>query len=211
MEQIFETIKQFIIEYGLLAVFTVGFLEEIIFAIPSTLVFLGAGFFLIDPSLSLGWDLFYRVMQIAFWGSMGVTIGSFFIYGIFYYGGKVAIDKYGRYLGISWGSINKLQQKFSQGWADEIVFVFLRSMPIWSMTVISAFAGLVRWSWKKFGIYTFIGTSVRFIILLFLGWKFGSAYRFLASRLEEIYFYGTIILLVSLIVLLVFVFRKKKA
>jgi len=206
--EVLDIIRQFLITYGMPAIFLVGFLEEIIFVIPSSTTFLAAGFFLVDPTLPLGLIVLSTVFKIAFWGSLGVTIGSFLIYGIFYWGGKAAIDKYGRYLGISWEGINRLEQKFAKGRVDEIVFVLLRASPIWSMTLISAFAGLIRWPWKKFGIYTFFGTVVRVFILGLLGWKFGVAFDYLGDRFENIELYGTIILAVFFFAMLVYVFKN---
>lgn len=209
METTFRLIEQFLVNYGLLAVFLVGLFEEIFFPIPSSLTFLAAGFFLVKPTLFWGTALFV-IAKIAFWGTLGITIGSFFIYGIFYWGGKTTVDKYGKYLAISWKDFDNLEKKFAKGRGDELIFFLLRASPIWSMTLISAFAGVIRWPWKKFSLYTFLGTLIRLLILVFLGWNFGEAYRQLGQRFEGVQFYGTIILVVLSLGLFYYFLKKQK-
>lgn len=210
VDVLFGLIQQFISSYGIAAVFFVGFLEEVIFIIPSSLVFLAAGFFLVDAGLPLGAAISMIAIKVAWWGSLGVTIGSYAIYALFYWGGKAAVGKYGRYLGIGWESITKLERRFAKGHADELVLFLLRAMPIWSMTLVSAFAGLIRLPWKEFGLYTFLGTMVRLFLLGFLGWKLGAAYYHWAGWLEKAQIYGSIILLGLFVVFLIYVFRRRR-
>jgi len=183
-----------------LAAFLVGFLEEIFFIVPSSLIFLAAGFLAVDPGLSFWEALSVVLLGLTFWGALGVTIGSFFIYGVFYWGGKLMADKYGKYLGIKWDEIEKIERKFSAGHTDEFVVFFLRAIPIWSITIVSAFAGVIRLSWKTFAIYTLLGTAVRITVLGMVGWSLGEAYQLFADKLDKWELIGTIVLALVMII-----------
>src|SRR3989304_3974586 len=79
--------------FGPWSVFFVVILEEVLIPIPSPLVLMGAGFLLVPAGIPLTdalWQIFLIVMLPA---SIASTIGSFFAYGIGYYGGKPAVKK----------------------------------------------------------------------------------------------------------------------
>lgn len=208
MDYIFTLTREFLLNYGILAVFLIGVIEEVFFIIPSSLIFLATGFFIIDPGLSFWPALGSVLFNITVWGALGVTVGSFFVYGVAYWGGKFFIDKYGRYFGISWEEIRKVEERFSAGRADETVIFILRALPIWSITIVSAFCGLIRISWKTFGLYTFIGTAFRITILGMLGWKFGEAYQYFGEQLSAWEKYGTISLAVLGVAVLFYFYKK---
>jgi membrane protein DedA with SNARE-associated domain len=43
--------------------------------------------------------------------ALGVTLGSFVTYSLGYFGGKPAIEKFGKYFGLSWNSVQKFHNK----------------------------------------------------------------------------------------------------
>lgn len=204
----FDLFQQFLLRYGAAAVFGAGFLEEVVFIIPSSLVFLAAGFFLVDPGLPWGMAVLLIAVKVAFWGSLGVTFGSYVVYGFFYWGGRAAIDKYGKYFAVSWERIAALEKKFARGRADEWALFLLRATPIASMTLISAVSGFIRLPWKTFGVFTFLGTMARLFILGFLGWKFGAAYQAWAERLEVWERYSTLLLLAGAAIAAFWIYKK---
>lgn len=191
-------------------IFLVGFLEEVIFIIPSQLIFLGVGFFFIDPALPIGRELLVLVIKMSFWGALGVTLGSYLVYGLFYWGGKRFLENYGRYIGVKWEAIAKLEQKFNESWMDESVIFILRALPIWSMTVVSAFAGLIRIKWREFGLFTFLGSVVRVAALILIGWQLGELYYLAADRLGKIEIFGTLALLILSLFFFVYYFYWRK-
>ncbi len=210
MENLLSLIEAWLANYGIIAVFLLGVLEEVLFIIPSSLMFLATGFFLIDHSLSFWAALASVLWKLSFWGALGITVGSFFIYGIFYWGGKAFLDRYGRYLGISWAEVEKIEKKFSAGAKDEIAIFVLRALPFWSITIVSAFCGLIRLSWKTFGFYTFLGSAVRIAILGMAGWELGGAYDIFGGRLLQWEKYGTIFLIVAVVAIAFYFFYKNE-
>ena len=80
--------EQFVQAYGILAVFVVGILEDVLFVVPSALVFMGAGFLLLPQRATFG-DVFAdAVMRVGLPAAAGVTLGALVIYWIVYVGGK---------------------------------------------------------------------------------------------------------------------------
>ncbi|MFH1759340.1 MAG: VTT domain-containing protein [Patescibacteria group bacterium] len=200
MEYGLDLAREFIINHGSLAVFLMGILEEIFFPIPSSLVFLAAGFFMVAPGTSLEAAFLLILIHIAFWGSLGVAIGSFLIYGLFYWGGKLFLQKYGKYFGVSWEEVEKIEGRFAQRNADGWLIFLLRALPICSITVVSVVAGAMRIPWRKFGFATLTGAFVRLVILGFAGWQMGEAYELIGDQLLYWEKWGTVALLVVAVI-----------
>lgn len=170
---------------GAAGVFLAAFLEEVIAPIPSTMVLLGSGFILASGPLSS--DTFISlVFTIAIPASLGMTIGSLFVFGVAWFFGKPAIEKWGKWLGFSWEDVEKSREKFSRGPKDEITLFSLRAIPIVPSVAISAFAGIVRFPLKTYLICTFLGSIVRALILGFIGSRVGALYFAYADRISEV-------------------------
>jgi membrane protein DedA with SNARE-associated domain len=191
-----ETLEALIIAHGSIAVFFIGILEEVVFVIPSAAVFLGAGFLLIPANTSFLDAFGLAVVRIGIPVSLGVTIGSLFIYGLVYAGGKPALKRWGRYLGISWEEIESTLKRFTAGKSDEILLFSLRALPIFPISVVSAACGLVRIKWQEFVWTTLAGAFVRATGTALVGWRVEKAYAVYAAQFEVVEKYGLVILLV---------------
>lgn len=175
--------------YGPLGIFLASIIEEIIAPIPSTIVIMGTSFIFLK-GVSISPEAFLRLfINIVLPASLGVTIGSLFIYTITYFAGKPFLERWGKYLGVSWDDIERAEEKFENSHSDEIILFLVRAVPIVPSVAISAFCGFIRFNLKKYVIITLLGTVVRASILGFIGWQFGSLYQTAAkeiSYLEEI-------------------------
>lgn len=191
-----EIIESFILTYGSLAVFFIGILEEVVFVIPSAAVFLGAGFLLIPPNISFLDAFGLAAVRIGIPMSLGVTIGSFFIYGLIYAGGKPAVRRWGRYLGLSWDEIQTTLKRFTVGKTDEILLFLFRALPFFPISIISAACGLVRLPWKEFLWTTLAGAFVRATGVALVGWRVEKAYAAYAAQFEVVEKYGLVVLIV---------------
>ncbi|HTX60957.1 MAG TPA: VTT domain-containing protein [Methanobacterium sp.] len=188
-EQIILYLEGILLAYGALGVFIGSIVEEIIAPIPSTLIIMGTSFILLKGVAITPETLFTLFMFVVLPASIGVTIGSSAIYILAYYIGKEFVDRWGKYLGISWGSLEKAQKKFENSRSDEILLFLVRAIPVVPSIAINVFCGFIRYDLKKFLVITFLGTMVRAFILGFLGWQFGSFYQSISteiSGLEEI-------------------------
>jgi membrane protein DedA with SNARE-associated domain len=196
-------LEEFIITYGSWGIFFGSILEEIIAPIPSTAVIMGSSFFIMENS-QISVQAFEKLfLYIALPAAAGVTIGSLLIYGIVYQLGKPFVDRWGKYLGLSWKEIEKTEEKYSKNNLMELSIFTTRALPIVPSIVISAFCGFIKFDIKKYITITFFGTLVRAFILGFLAWQFGSLYRQIESELaisEEIVIIGLVIAIISFII-----------
>ena len=170
-------IESLISQYGVWGVVIATFIEEIIAPIPSALVPIAAGFFLIPPEAQFAEAILRALFTIALPIAIGVTIGSMIVYSIAYKGGKPIIDRFGGWFGLKWESIERMQRYFSGGRKDEVMLVLLRLVPILPGVGISGFAGVIRYPFITFVIATFIGVYIRSVLLGLLGWQAGELYR----------------------------------
>jgi len=121
---------------------------------------------------------------IAIPASLAATLGSLFVYGIAYFFGKVAIKKFGKFLDISWREVRKITKKFEKGYKDDLLIFGLRILPVMPLSPVSFACGVVRYDWKRFILLTLLGCIPRYLVLGFLGWKFGAEYQSIASKLS---------------------------
>jgi len=211
IEKIIAYIQPIIVEYGALGVFLATLLEEIIAPIPSPLVSLMAGFFLLPSGekalIEIVWQaLFIIALPVAF----GITIGSIAIYGIGYIGGKPAIEKSKKWLGLKWSDIEKMESKLIRGSGDEIMLFALRLMPIVPGAAISGFCGIVRYPLKNFAVVTFLGSFTRALLLGIVGWYAGDAYTTYSEIISKTEKYLFVILVVLAIFFLARFYVKRK-
>jgi len=171
--------------YGPWSVFIGVIIESVIVPIPSPLIIMGAGFVLISADLKFFEALGPIVLQIVLPGSIASTLGAYIGYGIGYFGGKPMIDRWKGFLGFSWGDVEAMERRFKDSGIKASIF-FLRAVPIFPLSVISAAAGLLRLPLKPFSLWTFYGTIPRCLLLAYLGWGLGETYHGIAKGIDRV-------------------------
>lgn len=207
IETVIYLLEQYILPLGGFGVFSAEVIEEVIVPIPSAMILLGSGFlFLKGPlTLALIFTLFFTIVIPA---TLGLTLGSLVIYGLAYKGGKPFLDKYGRWLGVSWADVEVVNQKFATGVFDEWSLVLARVFPIIPSVLIAAFCGLTRMSLRKYITLTLIGAFFKALILGLVGWQVGGLYLKYAGIIGHIE--NTIFALIILGTVGFIVYRKFK-
>lgn len=197
LEKITSYIQPIVLEYGALGVFLATLLEEVVAPIPSPLVPLTAGFFLLPAGAGILETIWRALFIIAFPVALGITIGSTAVYGIGYWGGKPVIEKSKRWLGLSWEDMEKTKRKLTRGRGDEIALFILRVLPIVPGAAISGFCGIVRYPLKTFAAVTFLGALVRALALSVAGWYAGAVYTMYIATISKIenYIFAVFIIL----------------
>lgn len=205
ISEITSWILSLIKEHFVLGVIIGVLIEGIIAPIPSPLVLMTAGFVLgeIYPFMGLGSALTKILFLITIPASIASLIGSYFVYGIAYFGGEPVVKRFKGLLGIEWKDILKLKKRFSS--KQNIILVFLRALPIIPLSLVSAAAGFLKIEWKGYGFFSFIGMVPRCFLLAFVGWQFNSVYVQIAQRVE-----GAENLLTYLIILLIIIYIMLK-
>lgn len=196
-------------EYGSIGVFLAALLEEIIAPIPSSLVAMFAGFFLVPTEYTWLQAIVVAFSEVAIPMSIGVTLGSLIFYAIAYFGGKPIILRYGTWFGLSWELIEKTEEKFIKGYTDEIILLSLRSLPFVPSVAISAFCGLVRYPIKTFIILSFVGSLIRSVIMAMIGWYVRDAYTAYAEIMSHMEKYVLIAIVIAFTAFLFLRLRKK--
>lgn len=177
IEWLLSYIQTVFLTLGPWGVFILAVVQELIPPIPSTLVTVSAGFVFLagDP---MSWASIVKLfLYVGLPIAGGLTLGSLAIYGLVYWGGKPLLDTYGKYMGLSWGDIEKLQSYMRGHVWDDFVFFAARSFPLIPSLAINVFGGLVRWPLWKFITYTFFGTIIRSMWSGFIGWEFANVYQ----------------------------------
>ncbi len=207
-----ELMRYFVAAYGLAAVFLLGVIEEIVVFIPSSIIFIAIGFLLIDPYASGFYAVVTSIFKIGLPGALGVTLGSFLLYRLVYWGGKPFVEKWGRYINLNWQKIEKLNKKFTSGHIDEFALLFLRIVPILPVSTVTIFCGLIRLNLREFLLTTFFGTFIRVTSLSLLGWYLGKEYEKYAWQIAafEKYFLIALIIIFISSVIYFYIYGKQK-
>jgi membrane protein DedA with SNARE-associated domain len=195
-----------VLPLGAFGVFAASVIEEVIAPIPSALVMTMSGFLLVSGPIS--WSIVSSLLfKVALPAALGVTLGSYVVYYAARYGGKFVIEKWGKYLGLYWSDIEKLQKKLSGTKKDELIIGGARVLPIVPSVAISAFCGILQMNAAKYFIISFIGVFFRGIILGTLGWQVGNIYEKYAKAISSA---ENVILISTILIVLMFVVLKYK-
>lgn len=171
---------------GARSIFWAGIIEQVISPIPSVLIPMGGGALLIAKNLPLGLALIQIGKIISFPYALAVTVGSSVLYLGSFYGGKVLIEKFGKFFALSPKSIERFKNRFTRGFKDELLIFLLVALPVTPISLIAASCGVIGIGPLEFYPLVFLGTLVRATFLGWLGWQAGGAYQLISSGLNVV-------------------------
>jgi membrane protein DedA with SNARE-associated domain len=209
LEKLIQITQSIVSAGGPAGVFAAAILEEILFLIPSPIVPMAAGFFLLSPQADFTEVASRAIFYIAIPVSLGLTIGSIVPYSICYFGGRPAIKKWGRFISLNWETIEKTEKKFVRGYRDEFILLGLRILPVVPSVAISGFCGLIRYPVFRFLTVTAFGAAIRGFLLGLLGWYVGTAYLKYAQMISQIEKYLFVLAGIVGIIIIIWFMRKK--
>lgn len=111
-------------------------------------------------------------------GAVGCTIGSIFSYWLGLIGGRPLVEKYGKYIFVSHRDINRADKWFLR-YGDSAIFIS-RLLPV-VRTFISFPAGISKMHFKRFVIYSFVGSFIWSLGLAYIGFILGNNWLSLKS------------------------------
>lgn len=191
-------ITNFIASVGYLGIFLLMTLESACMPMPSEIVMPFSGF-----AAQRG-DLNFFAVVIA--GTLGCVAGSLISYVVGYYGGRPLLEKYGKYVLITKHDIAIADKWFTRD-GNKAVFVG-RLLPI-IRTFISLPAGVARMDFKKFVVYSFIGSVPWCLVLAYVGVILGNNW----GLLEQYWIYFDIATVLGIVAFLAYagyqIFIKK--
>lgn len=193
--------------HGQLAVFIGVMIEQIIVPIPSPLIIMGAGALLILPELSIPQAFLQILWIIVLPGSIASTLGSYIGYTLSYYGGKALVIRLRRFLEVDWEQIERLEKRF-QGKKEAWSIFLSRAIPVFPISLISIFAGLLRIPIRPFTLYTFLGSIARCFFLGFFGWWVGATYEKVATHLDSLETLVSVLILIGMVITFGYLYYK---
>ena len=191
-----------ILPWGAGGVFVASVVEEVVAPIPSALVMTMSGFLLVVGPVSVK-TILALIFKVAIPAALGVTLGSYVVYGIARWKGRPIIERLGKYVGLYWGDVEKLQAKLSGTRKDEIVIGVARVIPFVPSVAISAFCGILGMNASKYFYITFLGVFLRALILGAIGWQVGNLYEKYAEMVSHLESYVLYTILAAIIVFVV--------
>jgi membrane protein DedA with SNARE-associated domain len=191
--------------HGYLGLFFAAFAETLFPPIPSEVIFPLAGFIGFKSNFT-----YLETFFMAVCGALGATIGAIIIYFISLNLGRPAIIKIGKYIFVSERKIDAAERWFEK---YGIYAVFFGRMAPGVREIISVPAGIAKMPIAKFTVFTFFGSLVWSVILVFAGYLLGNSWDTMSESLSD-YFTIISIIIIILIVILVALYillsRKRK-
>lgn len=166
--QFLSTLFQTIDWAGVVVIMT---LESANIPIPSEVTMPLAGWLLVQDQGGTWWQ---ALLLGGLWGGVGCTIGSVISYALGYYGGRPLVERYGKYIMINPGDLERADRWFAR-WGDWTTFIS-RLLPI-VRTFISFPIGVMRLHFWRFTVLSFVGSFIWCAALAVGGWFFGSRWE----------------------------------
>lgn len=182
-----------------------AFIEELIAPIPSPVVMTLAG--------SLASAEKYTIIGLtllALTGAIGKTIGSYIIYFISSIAEDFVLNKIGKFIGVTHKDVESISKKLNGGKRDDVVLFLLRAIPIIPTAPVSVVCGLIKINLKTYLYSTFLGTFVRNIIYLYLGFTSLNAVENINSDINNLEKFGYMVILVFVSLIFYFIYKQKK-
>jgi len=166
---IVQVIQDMVLRPDLTSAFTLltsSFINELFPVSPYSIVLSSQMLFLKGP---LSFALITKLLLlVSIPVGIGTALGALPVYGVAYLGGKPAIEKLGKYVWLSWNSVEKVESRFKGSWYDEVVFLILRSIPLIPYLPITVAAGIMRMPLIPYFFLTSIGATIRMMIMFMI-------------------------------------------
>lgn len=182
-ELIFNSIKK----NGNISVLIGGLIEQVIVPIPSPIIPMAAGFFFVPQGVQgLGKITKTLFFKAALPFAIGSTVGSTIVYLAAWFGGKFLINKYKKWLEITWSDVETIKEKYFKGHIyDEMIIFLSRAIPVVPSVLFSAACGAVRINPISYYLTTTLGLLTRGMLLGWVGWQSGEALFAVSKGLDR--------------------------
>lgn len=138
--------------------------------LPSEIIMPFSGYLVSTGQFNLWW--------VGFFGALGCLIGSILSYWLGMVGGRPLVEKYGKYILISHHDLDIADRWFKK-YGEAAVFIG-RLLPV-IRTFISFPAGISKMHFKRFMVYSFLGSLPFCLALAYVGQKLGENREVLRS------------------------------
>jgi membrane protein DedA with SNARE-associated domain len=173
LNRLVDAVTNAIGNHGIPAVFLLMVLESACLPVPSEVIMLFAGYLVSLHRMSLTGAVLA--------GTAGNIVGSWIAWGVGMSGGRVLLERHGRYVHITPARLDMADRWFER--RGERIVLIARCLPI-IRTFISLPAGVARMPFWRFTIYTAVGSLPWVLALTLLGVQVGSKWDQWHKRIE---------------------------
>jgi len=198
LHEIVDFIVNTVSQLGYAGIFIMMFLESSFFPFPSEVVMVPAGYLAFKGEMNIFLAIFF--------GISGSLTGAIFNYLLALKFGRAFLSRYGKYILIKEGTLNKMEDFFAKH--GHISTFSGRLIPA-VRQYISLPAGLAKMNLWKFSLYTSLGAGIWVLILTLLGYFIGSNQALINEYLRIIVI--TILILLSIFILFYIRIKMKKS
>ncbi len=191
-------ILDWISNYGYLGIFFLMALESATLPVPSEIVMPFAGYLVYSEG-------HMSLIGVILAGSIGCTVGSIAAYVVGYYAGRPIILRYGKYILLREKHLVSAERWFAK-YGDKATFI-ARLLPV-IRTVISLPAGIAKMNFKKFVLYSFVGSVPWTAMLAYVGFWLGGRWRDVSGVFREL---DILVVLAGLAIVIWYVVRWRRA
>lgn len=182
-----------------------AFIEEVIAPIPSPLVMTLSGSLAKTNNMGLSYLVLLAVI-----GSVTKTVGSYIVYFVSDKAEDFVMNKLGKFLGVSHKEIEHLGKNLSGGVRDDLILLFMRTIPIIPTAPVSVMCGLLKINLKTYLWTTAVGTIIRNVFYLYLGYTSVGALESINSGLDSLENIGYLIIFIFLALLVLYFYKQRQ-
>jgi membrane protein DedA with SNARE-associated domain len=192
LNRLVDAVTNLIGDHGIPAVFFLMILESACLPVPSEVIMLFAGYLVSIHSMSLAGAVAA--------GVAGNIVGSWIAWGVGISGGRVLLERHGRYVHITPANLDMADRWFER--RGERIVLIARCLPI-IRTFISLPAGIARMPFWRFTLYTAVGSLPWVLALTLLGVQVGSKWDEWHNRVEFLDYLVAAAIVVGIVYLVV--------
>jgi membrane protein DedA with SNARE-associated domain len=195
-------------EHVHLAIFApvVSFIEEVIPPIPSPSVMIATGSMAEVQNYTI-----YGLIFLAILGAIGKTCGASVVYVVIDKAEDFLFKKRGNIFGVTHEQIESFGSRLSRGVRDYFILTILRALPIVPSTVISVGCGLLKVKMKLFIITTLVGSFIRDMVYITLGY-FGTktVLNLFVENTNRVESQIQLLVVIVVLILLIYLYYKRQ-
>jgi membrane protein DedA with SNARE-associated domain len=198
LSSLIESLLNIINSLGYLGIFIGMTIESSFFPFPSEIIVIPAGALIARGEMSL---LFVFLSALA-----GSLVGAWINYFLAFFLGRKVIDglvkKYGSFFLLNEKKLDKTDRYFAK---HGEVTTFVGRLIVGIRQLISIPAGFAKMNFLKFSFYTSLGAGIWILVLIAIGYFFGSD---ISSELK--WLLTLILLVLGLLIAIFYIYRKRK-
>jgi membrane protein DedA with SNARE-associated domain len=196
-EHLLVLLRDFLVQYGYLAVAAILALENAGLPLPGETILLLASFLAYSEHL-------LRLPVLILVGIIAATMGDNAGFLIGYRGGRRFLENYQHIFRIKQRTLRRAERVFQRYGAATIFFARF----VFGLRVIAGpLAGVLRMPWKKFAVFNFLGATLWVSVMCAVGYLFGRHWQRLMAFFRRI----DILIAVLACILVFYLWRKYRA